>query len=603
MASLLLPIIYLAFISLGLPDALLGAAWPTMYPQLGAQVSWAGGVSMIISACTILSALASDRLNERLGTGRVTAISVATTAAALFGFSFCHAFWQLCLWAIPYGLGAGSVDAALNNYVALHYKSRHMSWLHCMWGVGASLGPVIMGQALAGSGWQGGYRIIGILQVVLTVVLLFSLPLMMTQVLEVLFNLSDVAIAGKFADYLALGAVGSTTLLVSLFTGLLIGIGSGVNVVVARGLGLGSHEDVEKTIHTSLLICSGIGIVVCLVCLLLAKPMLLLLNTKEELLPGAVGYLRIYALGMPAMAVYNFGNGVLSAAGDTKRPLLYLSIAGVVNVALNLFFVIQCHMAALGVATASAIAQWLSALLIMRHLMSQKDACGVHLKKLGIDKAAAKRVLMIGIPSGLQNAIFALANLFVQIGVNSFDSVMVSGSSAAANADTLIFNMMSAFYTGCATFVSRNWGAGKTDRILKSYRIVLLYSFLVGSICGGLLLLFGDKFLGLFANEADVIAAGMQRLKIMGFSFGVSALMDASIAASRGIGRSIVPTIIVIMGSCVFRVIWVYTVFAYFGTIPSLFLLYIFSWAITGIAEWAYFRHSYKKYILHGQIW
>ena len=142
MASLLLPIIYLAFISLGLPDALLGAAWPTMYPQLGAQVSWAGGVSMIISACTILSALASDRLNERLGTGRVTAISAATTAAALFGFSFCHAFWQLCLWAIPYGLGAGSVDAALNNYVALHYKSRHMSWLHCMWGVGASLGQI-----------------------------------------------------------------------------------------------------------------------------------------------------------------------------------------------------------------------------------------------------------------------------------------------------------------------------------------------------------------------------------------------------------------------------------------------------------------------------
>ena len=178
MASLLLPIIYLAFISLGLPDALLGAAWPTMYPQLGAQVSWAGGVSMIISACTILSALASDRLNERLGTGRVTAISVATTAAALLGFSFCHAFWQLCLWAIPYGLGAGSVDAALNNYVALHYKSRHMSWLHCMWGVGASVGPYIMGYALSqGQGWPWGYRYIAILQVMLTVILVLSLPL------------------------------------------------------------------------------------------------------------------------------------------------------------------------------------------------------------------------------------------------------------------------------------------------------------------------------------------------------------------------------------------------------------------------------------------
>ena len=172
MVSLLLPIIYLAFISLGLPDALLGAAWPS--------IAWAGGVSMIISAGTIVSSLASERLNTRLGTGRVTALSVATTAVALFGFSICTQFWQLCLWAIPYGLGAGSVDAALNNYVALHYESRHMSWLHCMWGIGAAGGPVIMGWALAGSTWQNGYRIISILQIVLTAVLIFSLPLWQT---------------------------------------------------------------------------------------------------------------------------------------------------------------------------------------------------------------------------------------------------------------------------------------------------------------------------------------------------------------------------------------------------------------------------------------
>ena len=180
MVSLLLPIIYLAFISLGLPDALLGAAWPSMYPQLGAGVSWAGGVSMIISAGTIVSSLASDRLNSKLGTGKVTALSVATTAVALFGFSTCTQFWQLCLWAIPYGLGAGSVDAALNNYVSLHYESRHMSWLHCMWGIGAAGGPVIMGWALAGSTWQNGYRVISVLQVVLTAVLVFSLPLWKT---------------------------------------------------------------------------------------------------------------------------------------------------------------------------------------------------------------------------------------------------------------------------------------------------------------------------------------------------------------------------------------------------------------------------------------
>lgn len=177
MVSLLLPIIYLAFISLGLPDALLGSVWPTMYTQLGAGVSWAGFVFMIISIGTIVSSLASDWLNSHLGTGRVTAISVAATAVALFGFSLCTQYWQLCLWAIPYGLGAGSVDAALNNYVALHYKSRHMSWLHCMWGIGAAGGPVIMGWALQISTWQIGYCTVSVLQAVLTAILILSLPL------------------------------------------------------------------------------------------------------------------------------------------------------------------------------------------------------------------------------------------------------------------------------------------------------------------------------------------------------------------------------------------------------------------------------------------
>ena len=177
MVSLLLPVIYLAFISLGLPDSVLGAAWPSMYGELGAALSWAGIVSMIISAGTIVSALCSERLTLRLGPGGVTAVSVLLTAVALLGFSLSGQFWQLCLWAVPYGLGAGSVDAALNNYVALHYESRHMSWLHCMWGLGASAGPVIMGRALAGGSWQGGYRTIALLQFALTAVLLLSLPL------------------------------------------------------------------------------------------------------------------------------------------------------------------------------------------------------------------------------------------------------------------------------------------------------------------------------------------------------------------------------------------------------------------------------------------
>ena len=344
--------------------------------------------------------------------------------------------------------------------------------------------------------------------------------------------------------------------------------------------------------------CAAAGVIMLLICNLLARPMLALLNTKDELIDGATLYLKIYAFGMPAMALYNFGNGVLSATGDTKRPLIYLSLAGVLNVALNLFFVIKCHMAADGVALASVIAQWLSALLIVLHLLGRRDECRLEWRKLRFHPQAGRRVLAIGIPTGLQNAIFAIANLFVQVGVNSFDAVMVSGNSAAANADTLIFNMMAAFYTACATFGSRNWGAGNNDRILKSYRISMCYAAIVGGVAGGLLLLFGREFLSIFANEPEVIDAGMQRLRIMGFSFVVAPWMDASIAASRSIGRSVVPTVIVILGSCVFRVIWVYTIFAFFHTIPSLYLLYIFSWAITGTAEYFYFRASYRKHVL-----
>lgn len=426
-------------------------------------------------------------------------------------------------------------------------------------------------------------------------ILFFSLPLMLSQLLEVLFNLSDVAVAGKFADYKALGAVGSTTLLVSLFTGFLIGMGSGVNVCVAHRLGAGSEKGAAVTIHSSFVICTVTGLVLGAAGIAFAQPLLSLLHTKEELIGGAVLYLKIYSLGMPAMAIYNFGNGVLSACGETKRPLLYLTVAGVLNVILNLFFVIVCRMAADGVAIASVISQYLSAVLIVRHLLCRRDACRLHLSRGYLDRRACENVLSLGIPSGLQNAIFAIANLFVQTGVNSFDAVLVSGNSAAANADTIIFNVMAAFHTGCASFISQNLGAGNRDRVLKSYFVGLTYSFAAGALLGGLLLVFGREFLSLFANEAEVVEAGMERLRIMGWSYPISAFMDCTIAASRGLGKSVVPTVIVILGSCVFRVVWVYTIFAYFGTITSLYLLYSFSWTITATAEIIYFRRSYKR--------
>ena len=433
-------------------------------------------------------------------------------------------------------------------------------------------------------------------------IFLFSVPLMFTQVLEVLFNLSDVAVVGRFADYRALGSVGSTTLLVTLFTGFLIGMGSGVNVQTALGLGAGDKKAVDKTIHTAFMLCGLIGLLAGSICYFFARGMLSLMNTKPELIDGAVLYLKIYAFGMPAMGIYNFGNGVMSASGDTKHPLMYLTFAGVVNVILNLFFVIQCHMAAEGVALASAIAQYLSAFLILAHLMRRSEACKFQWSKLAIHREAAKNLLIIGIPAGIQNAIFAIANIFVQVGVNSFDAVTVSGNAAATNADTIIFNMMYAFYTGCTSFMGQNRGAWQRGRVLKSYFISLFYSFATGAVLGGLLFVCGRQFLSMFATEAAVVNVGLQRIRIMAFSYMISAFMDCTIAASRGLGKSVAPTVIVILGSCIFRITWIYTIFAYFHTIPSLYLLYFFSWTITSVAEILYFVHTWRKMAREGQL-
>ncbi|MDD6521532.1 MAG: MATE family efflux transporter, partial [Subdoligranulum sp.] len=248
-----------------------------------------------------------------------------------------------------------------------------------------------------------------------------------------------------------------------------------------------------------------------------------------------------------------------------------------------------------GVALASAISQCVSAGLILHALTKVRDCYALDLHAIQLDLGMTKRILLLGVPAGLQNAIFAIANLFIQAGVNSFDSLMVKGNSAAANADAMIYDAMAAFYMACASFMSQNYGAGKIDRVKKSYFISLAYSFGVGLVLGGGLLAFGRQFLALFTTEPDVIDAGMKRIAVMGLAYCISAFMDCTIAASRGLGKTVVPTILVILGSCVFRVAWVYTLFAHFHTIPALYLLYPCSWALTGFAEILYFVHCYKQ--------
>ncbi len=426
-------------------------------------------------------------------------------------------------------------------------------------------------------------------------IMLFSLPLMLSNVLQVLFNISDVAVVGKFGSSNALGSVGSTTIYVALFTGIIIGMGSGVNALVARRIGACDEAGVSKAAHTCAVVCVIFGVIACALGCALAKPMLMLLGTKEELLAGAETYVYIYFSGLPALAFYNFGNGVFSADGDTKRPLVFLLLSGVLNVGLNLLFVIVFKMTVEGVALASIISQYLSAVLVGAALMRTRRPYRLRFTLLKIGKPEARALLRLGLPAGLQNAVFALANLFIQSGVNSFDTVMVNGNSAAANADNIVYDVMAAFYTACTSFISQNFGAGKHENILKCFFVSMLYSFAVGGILGISLFFGGRIFLSLFTSEAEVIEAGLERLNVLGVSFALSAFMDCALAACRGIGKTLVPTVIVILGSCVFRVAWIYTVFAAYRTITALYLLYPVSWTITAIAENICFAVYYRR--------
>ena len=426
-------------------------------------------------------------------------------------------------------------------------------------------------------------------------IFIYSIPLMFTNLLQVFFNLADVAVVGKFAGSIALGAVGSTTILITLTTGWLIGMANGVNALTALFIGASEKDSLEKCIHTGILLCLAMGLFVLGVGEFFAVDILKLLGTKDELIDQAIIYFRIYMLGSPGLALYNYGNAVLSAKGDTKRPLKYLTIAGIINVILNLVFVISFSMSADGVAIASITAEYISAILVLKAVIYEKDDCKLVIKKISFDGAMAIRILKISIPTALQYSMFAIANLFVQSAVNSFDHITVEGNSAAANADSIIYNMMAAFYTASTSFIAQNYGAGNISRIKKTYFITTLYSFGLGLILGLLLYIFKTPFLMIFTNDVDVVETGIYRISIMAFSYGISAFMDNATAACRGIGKTYVPTIILILGAVVFRITWIMTVFAYYRTIQSLFLLYASSWIFTAIIENIYFYRQFKK--------
>lgn len=426
-------------------------------------------------------------------------------------------------------------------------------------------------------------------------IFIFALPLIFSNLLQVLFNMSDIVVVGKFGGKNSLGAVGSTTILVSLFTGLLIGMGSAVNAITAKRIGASDEVGVKKFIHSSLIIVFSFGLLLLVLGFLSGNALLRLLKTKDTFIDSATMYLQIYMLGMPALAIYNYGQGILSAEGKTIKPLIYLAIAGVVNIILNLILVIVFKLDVIGVAIASVVSQYLSMILILISLFRSKDVCKLEIKCLKTDRTCIKELLILGLAGGIQNSLFAISNLFIQSAVNSFDDATVSGNSAAQNFDSLVYDILAAFYIACSTFVGQNYGAGNKQRIKDAFLITVVYSFGIGLFIGLILFIFGDKCIRIFTDDPDLITAGLPRLKIMGLSYAISAFMDVPIAATRGLGKAFWPMAFEILGVCVLRIVWVYTVFAHFHTIASLYLLYSASWIVTGILETVYFIKTYKK--------
>lgn len=426
-------------------------------------------------------------------------------------------------------------------------------------------------------------------------IFIYSVPLIFTFVLQMLFNIADMIVAGNFAGDNALGAIGSTPQVMFFCMGFLMGLGGAVNAITAYYIGAKKSQDIQQTVHTGAIICFLAGVFFFILANILGRPVLILLKTKTELLDDAVLYYRICSIGFIALGIYNWGNGILSAKGNTHSPLIYLCISGILNFGLNILFITVFKMTVDGVAWATVISQFLSAVLITLKLLREQDDCTFSFSKLHASYDKTIQLLKVGVPSGLQNAIFAFANSFLMMGINSFDKDFVVANSIAQNTDNLVYNVMAAFYTACSSFIGQNYGAKNKKRILHSYLISQGYAMLFAIIIGGLYLIFGHQIISLFSKNPHVIELGYYRIAIMAFSLWLAPLMDGTTAASRGLGKTIIPTIIILLGSCAFRIIWVYTAFASYKSILSLFLLFPISWLITGIAEIIYFGRLYSK--------
>lgn len=435
---------------------------------------------------------------------------------------------------------------------------------------------------------------------VLKKMLLFSLPLMASGVLQLLFNAADIIVVGRFASDISMGAVGSTSSLINLFTNLFVGLSVGVNVIVARAHGAGNYDLIHDSVHTAMAVSVISGTILAVLGFILAPQMLVLMNATKAQLPLAVLYLRIYFLGMPACMVYNFGAAILRAVGDTKRPLYFLTTAGVVNVLLNMLFVIAFKMDVAGVALATVISQLISAGLTVICLVRDDTAIHLNLRGLKIKSKILFSFFRIGLPAGFQGVIFSLSNVVIQSSVNLFGDTAISGNSAASSIEGFIYMAMNTFYQAAISFTGQNVGAGRYDRIHKILKSALLCVTVTGLVTGWGAFLLGRPLLGIYSGTSEVIDAGMVRLSVIVTTYALCGMMDVMVGMLRGLGYAIMPMIVSLLGACGLRLLWIATVFQIpdYHNVFTVYLSYPISWLLTLLAHitcFAVIWHRIKK--------
>ena len=444
-------------------------------------------------------------------------------------------------------------------------------------------------------------------------IIMFALPLMATSILQLLFNTADTIVVGNWGGDTpeecarALAAVGSCSSLITLFVNLFLGLSIGAGICVAHDIGAGDHEGVQKTVHTAVIVALSAGAIVTLFGFLTTHWLLALMGTDEYVLPEATKYIYAYFCGMPANMLYNYCAAILRSKGDTVRPLLFLSVAGVANVLFNLFAVLVLHWGAMGVGAATALSQWISCILIVIYMMRMDGPCKIKLSALKADKRKFKRMLVIGLPAGLQSALFSISNVLIQSSVNSFGPTIVAANTAASNLDAYVYVIQNSLYQAVMTFVAQNMGAKQYKRMKSSVFYCIIIVVAVGLLAGSIMNLFGDVLLGIFAPEnPEVVSFGGVRLTFFCFTYFLCGLMEIGSGTLRGMGKSFVSMLVSLIGSCLLRVVWIFTVFRMLPVeatventvfrLTMLYLSYPVTWVITSAVLFLMAARSFREY-------